>query len=111
LKVPDKAQPSDEVEVLQKKVEELTQELTRFVNDIENLKRLMGTSKHPSDKYGLGYQKENKHITRVKLHSFFFYMWKIWSPPFQDALTRKSRNFRLLILTRNDLEKYKYIKT
>jgi len=57
------------VKTLQKKVEDLTSDLASFVRGTKNLKKLMGTSRHPSDKFRLGYKKEGKHVTKIKLYS------------------------------------------
>jgi len=63
------SQPFDEVKILQQKVEELTLDLAKFVNGTENLKRLIGTSRHPSEKSGLGYQNDEEHTFKFKLFS------------------------------------------
>ncbi len=65
----DSLQPSDEVLALRQKVEELTSDLAKFVNGTKNLNLMLGTSRFSSDKSGLGYQKVEKHITKIKLHS------------------------------------------
>ena len=59
----DSSSSSKEVEILQQKVEELTLDLSKFVNGTKNLKRLLETSRHPSDKSGPGYQKDERNIT------------------------------------------------
>jgi len=60
------------VKILQQKVKELTLDLANFVNGTENLRRLMGTSRHPSDKSRLGYQNDEEHTSKVKLFSKCF---------------------------------------
>jgi len=65
----DNSQPSDEVESLQQKVEELTTDLAKFVKGTKNLKMMLGTNRHAYEKSGLGYEKDEKHTTKVKIFS------------------------------------------
>jgi len=63
----ESSQPSGEVETLRQKVEELTKDLAKFVKGSENLKIIMGISRHPYDKSGLGYEENKKYD--AKSHS------------------------------------------
>ncbi len=51
----DSLQPSDEVLALRQKVKELTSDLAKFVSGTKNLNLMLGTSRFPFDKSGLGY--------------------------------------------------------
>jgi len=63
----ESSQPSGEVETLRQKVEELTKDLAKFVKGSENLKIIMGISRRPYDKSGLGYEENKKYD--AKSHS------------------------------------------
>jgi len=57
----ESSQPSGEIEALQQKVKKLTKDLAKFVKGSENLKIIMGISRHPYDKSGLGYEENRKY--------------------------------------------------
>jgi len=59
----ESSQPFEEVEILQQKVKKLTKDLSKFVKRSENLKIIMGISRHPYDKSGLGYEENKKYDT------------------------------------------------
>jgi len=65
----DSLQAFGEVKSLQQKVEELTTDLARFVKGTKNLKMMLRTNRHSHDKSGLGYEKDEKHTTQVKVFS------------------------------------------
>ncbi len=54
---------------LRQKVKELTSDLANFVKGTKNLNMILGTSRFPFDKSGLGYQKVEKPVTKIKFHS------------------------------------------
>jgi len=57
----ESSQPSSERKTLQQKVVELTKHLAKFAKGSENLKIIMGLSRHPYDKSGLGYEENRKY--------------------------------------------------
>jgi len=66
----ESSQPSGEVETLRQKVEGLTKDSVKFVKGSKNLKIIIGISRHPCDKSGLGYEKNKKYD--AKSHSKYF---------------------------------------
>ena len=61
LKIPSENPQSEEVEKLQQKVADLTLDLAKFVKGTDNLEKLYGYQRKPSDKSGLGFNSENHY--------------------------------------------------
>jgi len=96
----ESSQPFGEVESLQQKVEELTTDLAKFVRGTKNLKIMLGTNRHSHDRSGLGYKKDERHGTKVKIFLKCSLCDKYRH--LANKCYHRSRSFKLLVLTEKD---------
>ena len=96
MKTSTESNNSDEVDKLHTEVKELTEDLSKFVKNTNNLNILLRYSRDPHDKSGLGYQDTDKQLfqkTTTQPKSFKNVYKKNVHPSSKDLFNKMSKYY------------------